>query len=80
MKKTHWVAMLIIAPTFALTTQAVAHADPNPIPGCGYYVNTAPWSPCNPTNPPVPGVGGWSPIDGIPGQWGPHGYTPVMDH
>ena len=31
-----------------------------------------PWVP-----PPVEGITpGWVPIDGIPGTWGPHGYTP----
>lgn len=53
---------------------ADASADPI-VPGCGYTSYNW-YSPCNPFNPPQPGVNNWTPIDGVPGMNGPHGYTP----
>jgi hypothetical protein len=56
----------------------LARADtPTPAPGCG-FVSALPWDPCS-ANPPVPGQF-WTPVDGIPGTMGPHGYTPITDH
>ena len=59
---------------WALCTGTPAAADPPP--GCG-FVSGVWWSPCH-VPPPVPGQG-WTPVDGIPGTFGPHGYTPIQE-
>lgn len=54
-------------------------AQADPPPGCLYQSpnwydpcsGVSPWTQQNGTN--------WSPVDGIPGMYGPHGYTPVTE-
>lgn len=65
-------AALLCLALHAGPPQAAAE-PPQPPPGCG-FVSAVWWSPCH-VPPPVPGQG-WTPIDGIPGTFGPHGYTP----
>lgn len=68
------IASLIIGASIGLAIRSNAQTQ-TPNPGCG-YIATVPWSPCA-ANPPVPG-NFWTPIDGIPGTMGPHGYTPKI--
>ena len=77
MKQFFSVAMLFGVMCFvAWVFMTGAKADtPTPAPGCG-FVSALPWSPCA-TTPPIAGQGNWTPIDGIPGTLGPHGYTPI---
>lgn len=59
-----------------LATVEIVVAQPNP--GCG-FVSAVPWSPCYSLNPPQPGVfPNWTVTDGIPGTWGPNGYSPIQ--
>lgn len=61
-----------------LRANSTALADPpQPNPGCGWASDVR-WEPCA-TNPPIPGQNGWTPIDGVPGTFGPHGYTPIQN-
>lgn len=46
-------------------------------PGC-LYQSPNWYDPCSGVPPWVQQNGtNWSPVDGRPGMWGPHGYTPV---
>lgn len=56
---------------------AAAPAQAEPPPGCLYQAvnwydpcsGVSPWTQQNGSN--------WSPVDGVPGMYGPNGYTPV---
>lgn len=66
--------MIPLLLAIAITTGPTVSPDPNP--GCP-WVSYEWYSPCA-ISPPVPGITpGWLPIDGVPGTYGPHGYTPV---
>lgn len=69
-----FAALFLIGLTAGL---AQAHAEPPP--GCLYQaVNW--YDPCSGVSPWVQQNGSnWSPVDGIPGMYGPHGYTPRCD-
>lgn len=59
----------------ALAILLVAPAPAAPPPGC-FIESSLWWSPCHNPPPNVWSNPGWQPIDGIPGTWGPNGYTP----
>ncbi|AXN43487.1 hypothetical protein MM1218R_01539 [Mycobacterium marinum] len=71
---------LLVAAVFAagaaIASPPVAAAD-TPPPGC-LYQSPNWYDPCSGVPPWVQQNGtNWSPVDGRPGMWGPHGYTPV---
>lgn len=68
------LAICATAVTALLVGAPATHADPPP--GC-LYQSPNWYDPCSGVPPWVQqGFGDWSPVDGVPGMWGPHGYTP----
>ncbi|WP_141772874.1 hypothetical protein [Mycobacterium malmoense] len=69
-------AAVLAAAGLAAAVLGAQPAQADPPPGCLYQSpnwydpcsGTPPWLQQNGTN--------WSPVDGIPGMYGPHGYTP----
>lgn len=69
--------LIPVALAFVATLAAAPIASAQPNPACPYTTNIW-YQPCS-WNAPIPGLTqGWSPVDGIPGQYGPNGYTPIQ--
>ncbi|WP_044109880.1 hypothetical protein [Mycobacterium canetti] len=71
------VPSLVLAAAVLVAAAPATAGAAAPPPGC-LYESPNWFDPCSGAPPWVQQNGtNWSPVDGIPGMWGPHGYTPV---
>jgi hypothetical protein len=68
-----------VAAALGFTTFCAEKAQAEPPPGC-LYQSPNWYDPCSDVGPQQRTNGNnWLPVDGVPGMYGPHGYTPRCD-